>query len=192
MMMKNFTAECVAFSSENTNGIIILSDGTMSKPMNIGASRTIGVESSLRLRLKNIACIEGRATFQKAENRSGWFNNYGRKLPNEPDITAMGKVEIGPFLHLTFWYWADYKSSYYRDQANTMRIPANTSEYGTLYHNVKASWKATKNISLSVSLCNVNTKSFRYEELISGADESGYSWVVFPQNQWNISADILF
>lgn len=192
LVSKKLTAECAAFRSAIKNGIIIESDGTISKPVNIAESETMGVEGAIKLDMWNVVQISANATWQNAQNHSHWYNNYGNRLPGEPDLSAMWKIEAGPFLHFTISYWADFRSAFYRDQANKMRIPADTSRYGTLYHNVKLSWKMAKKLSVSASFCNINTKAFKYEEIVSGQDESGYSWIVYPQNQWNISADILF
>jgi outer membrane protein W len=74
---------------------------------------------------------------------------------------------------------------YYRDDGNVLRVPANEKAAGTMFHNVNVSMKLAKNITTGFSISNLTTDNIRYETLISGTQESNYSWTVFPQNEWN-------
>lgn len=192
-LRERFSAEAVFFRTETRDGIVMLSDGNMTKPVNLAASLTTGLEMSLWVQPLNFLRADLRATLQNAENRTHLYTYYGNKLPNEPDLSALGKITIGPFKGVEVGYWLDYKSFFFRDFGNTkgQRVPENVNNSGMFFHNAQISWKATSHLNIGVSIRNLNGNSFRYEEMARSA-ESGYSWVLYPANEWCFTAGYSF
>jgi iron complex outermembrane receptor protein len=190
-LRERFFAEAVLFRTETRNGIVMLSDGNMTKPVNLAAGLTSGLEMSLWVQPLDFIRADLRATLQDAENRARLYNYYGKKLPNEPDLSAFAKFSLGPFKGVEFQYWLDYKSSFYRDYGNTQRVPETQEDPGMLFHNAQISWKTSNHLDFGFSIRNVNGASLRYEEMTRSA-ESGYSWILYPANEWCFTAGYSF
>lgn len=192
-LSRRFFAEAILFRTETKNGIVMLSDGNMTKPVNLAASMTTGIEASLWVQPWNFIRADLRATLQNAENRTHLYSYYGKKLPNEPDLSCLGKITIGPFKGIEVGYWLDYKSFFFRDFGNTpgQRVPENKNDQGMLFHNAQISWKPNSHLDFGVSIRNFNGNSFRYEEMTRSA-ESGYSWILYPSNEWCFTAGYSF
>jgi outer membrane receptor protein involved in Fe transport len=177
--------ESVFFMQSIKNGIVFHNDGKMSKPVNIGKTSTTGVECSSFLYPWQFLKLDISGTWQQARNVSDYYNQYGRMLPNEPDLTISAGTELTVFKRFILNYSIVFKTLYYRDDGNVLRVPANEKAAGTMFHNVNVSMKLAKNITTGFSISNLTTDNIRYETLISGTQESNYSWTVFPQNEWN-------
>ncbi|NLD91850.1 MAG: TonB-dependent receptor [Fibrobacter sp.] len=177
--------ESIFFMQSIKNGIVFHNDGKMSKPVNIGRTLTKGVELSSIYYPWQFLKLDISGTWQQARNVSTDYNQYGRLLPNEPDFTISGGTELSIHKRFTLNYSLEFKTVYYRDDGNVLRVPANEKEVGSLFHNVNMSIKVAKNITTGFSISNLTTDVIRYETLISGTQESNYSWTVFPQNEWN-------
>jgi iron complex outermembrane receptor protein len=192
-LCERFFAEAVLFRTETRNGIVMLSDGNMTKPVNLAASVTTGLEASLRVQPWDFIRADFRVTLQNAENRTHLYTYYGKKLPNEPDLSGLGKITLGPFKGVEVGYWLDYKSFFFRDFGNTpgQRVPENKNDPGMLFHNAQITWKPTSHLDFGVSIRNFNGNSFRYEEMARSA-ESGYSWILYPANEWCFTARYSF
>ncbi len=192
-LRERFFAEAVLFRTEIRNGIVMLSDGNMTKPVNLAASMTKGIEVSLWVQPFKFIRADLRLTLQNAENRSRLYSYYGKKLPNEPDLSGLGKITLGSFKGVEVGYWLDYKSFFFRDFGNTpgQRVPENKNDQGMLFHNAQILWKAASHLDFGVSIRNFNGNSFRYEEMARSA-ESGYSWVLYPANEWCFTAGYSF
>lgn len=192
-LSRQFFAEAILFRTETRNGVVMLSDGNMTKPVNLAASMTTGIETSLWAQPWNFIRADLRATLQNAENRTHLYSYYGKKLPNEPDLSWLGKITIGPFKGIEVGYWLDYKSFFFRDFGNTpgQRVPENKNDQGMLFHNAQISWKVNSHLDFGVSIRNFNGNSFRYEEMARSA-ESGYSWILYPANEWCFTAGYSF
>jgi|GEM_PF-1134052 len=195
-------AEVVYFNTTMENGIMFLPGGVLVKPTNLAASHIHGVEATLNMRPMSLLNVEIRNTWQRAENRAVANLYYGRRLPNEPDISLYFKTSVGPLKGWDLSYWADYKSVFYRDFGNIRRFPDegkhtssllrilaetfdNSDISGVLFHNVQASWKAKKHLEVCFSIRNINGSS------LAGGDpalyESGYEWTLYPANEWLLS-----
>ncbi len=175
--------EAVFFRTETRNGITMLSDGNMTKPVNLAAGLTSGLEASLWVQPIDLMRFELRATFQNAVNRSKLYNYYGKNLPNEPDLSGIAKLTIVPIKGINIEYWLDYKSAFFRDYGNTQRVPETKHDTGLFFHNAQISWKSIHHLDFTFSIRNVNGASLRYEE-ITRSVESGYSWILYPANEW--------
>lgn len=178
-------AESIFFVQSVNNGIVFHNDGKMSKPVNIGKTLTKGIEFSSICYPWAFMKVDISGTWQKARNISTYYNQYGRRLPNEPDLTISAGTEISIRKTFSFNYSLEFKTLYYRDDGNVLRVPADEKLAGSFSHNVIISLKLTKNITTGFSISNLTTDVIRYETLISGTQESNYSWTVFPQNEWN-------
>ncbi len=192
-LSRRFFAEAVLFRTETQNGVVMLSDGNMTKPVNLAASMTTGIEASLWVQPWDFIRADLRATLQNAENGTHLYSYYGKKLPNEPDLSWLGKISVGSFKGIEVGYWLDYKSFFFRDFGNTpgQRVPENKNDQGMLFHNAQILWKPNSHLDFSASIRNFNGNSFRYEEMTRSA-ESGYSWILYPVNEWRITAGYSF
>jgi outer membrane receptor protein involved in Fe transport len=191
LLLERFFMEAVAFRTEMKNGIIMLSDGNMTKPVNLAGSLSSGLEMTLWVQPFSFLRTEFRGTWQKTENRYRLYNYYGKQLPNEPALSALGKFSLGPVRGVELHYWADYKSVFFRDYGNTQRVPDDPNKPGMVFHNAQILWKAPQHLELGLSIRNFNGASLRYEEL-ARSYESGYSWILYPANEWCISATYSF
>ncbi len=185
--------ETTLFRTETRNCVVMLSDGNMTKPVNLAAGLTQGIEMSLNLSPYGWLNTELRATLQKAENRSRFNNYYGRRLPNEPDLSILGKIYISPFRKTGAEYWCDFKSAFFRDFANTagQRVPESLDKPGLLFHNIKFTWRPVKEFIMSACIRNINSNVLRYEEMTRSV-EGGYSWILYPVNEWCFTAGYSF
>jgi len=185
--------EAVLFRTETENGVVMLSDGNMTKPVNLAASVTCGIEASIWLQPWNFIRADLRTTLQNAENRTHLYSYFGKKLPNEPELSGLGKITLGPFKGIEAAYWLDYKSYFYRDFGNTsgQRVPDDKNDRSILFHNAQITWKPVKYLKIGASIRNCNGKSFRYEEM-ARSPESGYSWILYPANEWCFTAGYTF
>ena len=192
-LSSRFFAEAVLFRTETHNGVVMLSDGNMTKPVNLASSMTTGIEASLWVQPWDFIRADLRATLQDAENRTHQYKYYGKKLPNEPDLSALGKISFNPIKCVEFGYWLDYKSFFFRDFNNTdgWRVPENKNDPGMFFHNAQISWKPNSHFDFGISIRNFNGNSFRYEEMARSA-ESGYSWILYPANEWCFTAGYSF
>ncbi len=183
--------EAVAFRTETQNGVVMSSDGKMAKAGNFASTLTTGLETSLRIRPISFIETEVRATLQKAENRSHYNGYYGNRLPNEPDLSVLARISFGPFKGIEPEYWLDYKSPFFRDPGNFSRVPDDPDKPGMLFHNARIIWKTGRNFDLGLSIRNFSRISLRSEEMIRSY-ESGYSWILYPSNEWLITAGYSF
>ncbi|MFP4164124.1 MAG: TonB-dependent receptor [Chitinispirillaceae bacterium] len=183
--------EATAFRTKTHNGIIMLSDGSMAKPVNLAEARTVGLETTISTKPCRYLKSEIRATLQEAVNLSGLYNYNGKQLPNEPRFSMLAKVVLGPFWGMEPEYWIDYKSHFFRDYGNTQRVPEKTGEYGLAFHNARITWKLGESFNAGLSIRNFNSQSLRYEE-ITRSPESGYSWILYPANEWSITTGYSF
>ncbi len=186
-----FFVETVFFYTEKNDGIFFLSDGNMSMPVNVGGARNYGLEwtfSGSVLKRVNTA-IKG--VWQKTQNRSHVNNWYLNKMPNEPELSLLGEIVFCPFYGAKIKYWADFKSPFYRDFGNTegQLVPEQSQNNkiinGLLFHNIMAEWRMLKYLKCRVSARNISNISMRYEE-VTQTIEGGYSWVLYPSNEWNV------
>ena len=198
-LRNSFYFEITPFLVNRYNGIIMFSDGNSTRPINLGRSLACGVEVNISGQFFPFLRAELISTVQRVENRSVIYDStyYGELLPNEPPVSMIGKIICGPFSGLEIHYWADYKSPFYRDYKNTegSRVPDKSIENhyisGLLFHNGMLVWKAKKHLECRFSVRNVSGVSLRYEE-ISRSAENGYSWILYPSNEWCFSLNYSF
>jgi outer membrane receptor protein involved in Fe transport len=190
-MREHFWFEATAFTTETENGIWLLPGKDFTKPVNLAAQLTKGIEASCWMEPAKYLRGELRMTLQKAENRSRLYNYYGKRLPGEPDLSLLARLSVGPFKGVTTDYWLDYKSAFFRDWGNTERVPDDPAKPGLLFHNAKISWKISSHFNSSLSIRNFSGTSLRYEEMARSA-ESGYSWILYPANEWCLTMGYSF
>lgn len=189
---ETFFADLVAFSNTIENGIILLSHGNMSKPLNLGMTVASGIETSVWVRPSRFFQTELRATLQNVENRTRIYNYYGNKVPNEPVFSGLLRFTVSPHKTVDVIYWLDYKSGLYRDFANVwQRVPVSPDQLGMAFHNAVVSWKPAEWLQIDLSVINFNGKHLRYDDVLQ-AIESEYSWVLYPVNEWSITAGMSF
>lgn len=191
LVYERFFAEAIVFRTETINQIVMLAGGYSIKPVNLGAGLTSGLEMTASIQPLDFCRTELRATLQNALNHSRLYNYYGKRLPNEPDLAALAKVSFGPLKGVELHYWLDYKSFFFRDYGNTQRVPETQYEPGMVFHNAQITWKAPCQIDVGVSIRNFSGTSLRYEEMARSV-ESGYSWVLYPANEWCFTASYSF
>lgn len=192
LLLSRFYVELAAFRVQRDNSVFLLSDGNMSVPVNLGGALIKGMEWTSSVSIASWATCEFRGTFQNAENQFNVNNWYGNELPNEPPLSLLGKVILGPFAGIKIHYWVDYKSAYYRDFANTggQRVPEG-NRAGLVFHNAMLEWKAPKRIECRASMRNISGISHRYEETTQTI-EGGYSWILYPKSEWCVSMKLKF
>jgi len=178
----NLYGEFIWFRNHMYNGIVMHSDGYMTKPVNLGEAVVQGFETVFWFRLFETIRMDLRLTQQNTENRFRLNNYYGNELPNQPQYSGLAKLTLDILPNLTFQYWLDYKSAFYRDYANTQKIPGN-GDSGLLFHNGLVRWEILRGLKTSLALQN-----FTQNDFIRSKDhytaESGYSWILQPENQW--------
>ena len=174
--------EAVVFRTETRNGTMMVSDGRMSKAKNYASGLVTGLETSLQARFFRFLGTELRATLQKAENRSKAYEYYGKRLPNEPDLSIIAGISLGPFKGIEPEYWLDFKSPFFRDPGNVYRVPDDDGMPGMVFHNARITWKAGSRFGFGFSIRNFNGISLRSEEMIM-SNENGYSWILYPSNE---------
>jgi outer membrane cobalamin receptor len=184
--------ESVCFYQSTKNGIKLESDGAMTRPVNIEKTRTYGVEFNGMINPIQPLMLTLSGTWQKARNLSHRYSEYGLSLPNEPDLSLQAGCQLTIRNVVILEYEVGYKTVFYRDRGNTWQIPENSKWYGTFNHSTKAEITINKKIKAGVSVSNVSGNVFTLKTLISGADESGYSWTTYPQNEWNIYVRMVF
>jgi outer membrane cobalamin receptor len=185
-------AETVCFYQSTKNGIKLESGGVMTRPVNVEKTRTYGVECSGYVNPFKPVVLTLSGTWQNARNLSHRYSEYGLSLPNEPDLSLQAGCQLTIKGIVLLEYGIGFKTPFYRDVANTWKIPDHGEEYGTFNHSAKTEINISKKIKTGISVSNFTGNVFTYESLLSGADESGYSWTNYPQNEWNIYLRMVF
>ncbi|MDG5816028.1 TonB-dependent receptor [Chitinispirillales bacterium ANBcel5] len=187
---ERFFFESVFFRNEIKNGIVLLNDGNMTKPVNMGRVLSSGIEVSSWYKPLDLLKAEVKATIQNVENRTRLYNYYGNMVPNEPNFSGIAKLTLKPVEKLKIQYWSDYKSFFFRDYANIKRVPDKTAgQSGIIFHNAAIFWKPATQFEINMSIINFNRKYLRYEDMLQ-TTESGYSWTLFPANEWNFTIGV--
>ena len=186
----NLFFESTCFWNRIEDGIVFLSDGTFTKPVNLAESSSRGIELALTTQLACFLRTELRGTFQKAENFSELNNYRGKGLPNEPSVTLLGKVTVEPIKGISVSYWLDYKSAFWRDYGNTHRMPGDRDLPGINLHNAQIKWNAPGNLEFDISIRNVNGISLDSDDLVYY--ECGSEWTLYPSNEWSFTAGYSF
>lgn len=204
---KNLFAELIYFRTTMENGILLLPGGAMVKPTNLASSKIEGIEGTFQMQPLSKLNLELRSTWQKPLNTSKVNNYAGNDLPNEPRLSALGKMGFGPLHGFHFSYWTEYKSAFYRDNGNLLRVPENGSHTsrslrllaefvnhedisGILFHNIQVSWKSKKHIDASFSIRNITSESLNQSD--PSLYESGYEWTLYPANEWLLKVGYTF
>ncbi len=178
-----FFIEMAGYRNLSENSIIMISDGYMTKPMNLGGALSYGLEITGSLSPLKWLSTEIHGTLQHTENRARINNWYGNMLPNEPMASAAGKLTCGPFHGIEFQYWFDMRSFFYRDPGNTSgnRVPDET--FGLCFHNALIKWRFKDKVEAIASMRNIGDFLLHYEELGKSQD-AGYSWILYPGREW--------
>lgn len=189
--VNDFYWECIGFHTKNNNAIIMISDGYMTKPANLGGALIYGIETNVSYHFTKFLSAEIHATLQHAENRARMNNWYGKRLPNEPVISTLGKLAFGPFKGLELQYWADFRSYFFRDPGNTPlnRVPEDGP--GICFHNALVRWSFKEQLELTASIRNIGDFMLHYEEIGESLD-AGYSWILYPGREWCLSVSYSF
>jgi len=188
---KKYYAEAVLFRNQTKNEIVMLSDGIMIKPVNLASALTYGLEFLFSIQPANLMKLETRNTFQNSINCAHLYNYYGKKMPNQPMVSSVNIISFFLPYNITAKYWLDFKSPFFRDFANTLRVPEDEDLVGSFFHNALLCWNINKKFEISFSVRNFTNTSLRYEELIKSY-ESGYSWILYPKNEWCITVKYSF
>jgi len=184
--LRDFFWESIGFRTVNKNAIVMISDGYMTKPANLGGSLIYGIETNLAYRFLKIVTAEIHGTIQHAENRSRINNWFGNRLPNEPAFSILGKLSVTPFKGLEMQYWADFRSYFFRDPGNTSmnRVPEESP--GIWFHNALIRWRFRERLEMAGSIRNIGDFIMHYEEMGESLD-AGYSWILYPGREWCVS-----
>lgn len=194
---RDFYSEVCGFYNRSYDKIITVFDGRQASSMNCAGALVYGVESSVVWSISDWVQLDGRITLQHTENLSREYNWYGRRLPNEPEITVQEAVLIGPFKGFSLRYGVDLKSFYFRNPANTNADRVPKYEYGKendfweLFHHGTLEWKALRHLTISLSAINVTNGLLTSGEL-AYSGEGGNSLVLVPANQLHASVEYSF
>jgi hypothetical protein len=187
--LNNAYLECTGFFVESKNTILLIRDGYQAKPANCNGAAVKGVELKAAGKVTGYAQLEINATYQQTENND--IRYRGKRLPDEPELTVVPGFELFPVKNVSLKYHAAFRSFYFHDAANTdqFRVPAivekGKEKYGTLFHDIQLVWEITGSLKCAVSGTDLTSTVFpsRAAPLIEG----GYSWIVYPSNQWSVS-----
>lgn len=189
-----FFLECALFYVRSINTIVFQSYGFQIQPVNVEGSRIKGIEVQSEIKLLKSLTFDLACTWQKTENLSSLHR--GKQLPGQPDLTLHGGFEIRPVKQMLLAYGIEFKSFFYHDQANTdvYRVPAQINngelKYGYPYHNCSVTWIPTK--SLECKLAGNMLTSTVWPNRPAPAIEGGYSWILYPSNEWCFSTSYSF
>lgn len=187
--------ECCGFLVRAVNTIIFDRDGYQIRPINNSGSRILGLELSADARAGRFVRLRCAATWQHTENLQHLYQ--GKRLPDEPDLSVNGDIIVTPIPALSFAWQPQFKSFYYHDRANSaqFRVPvlnnvgAGDGAWGFLFHNFRAGWSAFERFELSGSARNV---TFKRTGSPDAQIESGYSWILYPVNEWCVNVAYSF
>lgn len=192
LKFKSIYADIAGFYNRSKNTIILHHNSFESKPLNTEGAIVYGSEMDVNWDISKYINIQAKSTVQKTKNLSN-----GKRLPNEPAVSIIGKFITRPLKGVTLNYWADFKSVYYRDPANTssFRVPVlsstNAINFGQLFHNINIEWVPQKNISLSFSARNLTRDNLSFDEAPHPM-EGEYSWILYPTNTWAVTGSYSF
>ena len=187
--------ECCGFFVRAVNTIIFDRDGYQVRPINNSGSRIFGLELSADAQASSFLRLRCAATWQHTENLQHLYR--GNMLPDEPDLSVNGDIIVTPLPNVSFSWQPQFKSFYYHDRANSpqFRVPvlnnaiAGNGSWGFLFHNFRAAWRAFGQFELSGSARNV---TFRRAGSPGSQIESGYSWILYPVNEWCVNMTYSF
>jgi iron complex outermembrane receptor protein len=183
--------DIAGFINRSKNTIIIINDGYQAKPKNCGGARVFGMELSGEATIARFARLELNVTLQKTENLTVDFNWYGRRLPEEPGCTVRGGIEIHPVRQVLLRYAPVFESYYYHLPANLddSRVPAVTGvsepAYGRLTHDIVLTIVVKNRVRFVLSGTDLTASILPVYPAATA--ESGYSWTLYPANQWGIA-----
>jgi outer membrane cobalamin receptor len=110
----SFADELVVFVPQSQN---------VFRAENIGSSRTLGVESTLRAAWADLAALELRYTFEDARDTGDTPYWSGLRLPGRAPHDVAARLALSRW-GLEAWYEADYLSSSPLDRSNLRTVPA--------------------------------------------------------------------
>jgi len=190
--------ELCGFYSRIREKILTVFDGRQMAAVNCSGARMYGIETAVKWHVKRIVEGESAVTLQQTQNLTHEYNWYGRRLPNEPDLTITETFAVRPFESLLLQYGIDLKSFYYRTPANNRwsdRVPKinsdGSADFFEIHHNALLKWKAAKRCSLMLSAVNCTGKLLTQGEL-AAVGEGDYSWILYPANQFYLTAEYAF
>lgn len=175
---KKISGEIISFANYRKDLITTISDGTRAKAVNLAEAVAVGIEQSLFWQIVPKVGIEENATIQFTEVRND--HRYdGNQLPNEPAFTIQSDLILGDFAGFTLHTLTEFKSRFYREQANQSFFPADENKIGSFTLSFILSWR-WKNLTAEASLLNVQD--------VRGDDmkylEKKYYGTLYPGRQW--------
>ncbi len=180
-------AEVTLFYNYFPNMIVKVSDGRISKSMNQGENRSMGIEQTLFWQLSPIFSINESITFQNTKNLTKLY--YGNKLLNQPQFSLFTDLNVEPTDHLLFSLQLSYESLLYRDLANLQPFPSKAGSKGRFNMSLFASWN---NEWITIGGGARNVFDGRKSDDSDQSTESGYYGKLYPGRVFNIETKFNF
>ena len=143
------------FQTHQKNGVVWVTNSSLTKPFNLSRGLTRGVEISLESVPTSFFKTRLEATFQKALDRSGELLYSEKELPEEPSKTYYAEATFNLPYHIEWGVRAEYRSRLFKDRANLQRIPPQQ-----LYHSF-LSWAPLIHTKLTLSIQNLTDADYQ-------------------------------
>lgn len=186
--------QLTTFFIESRNTIVFSSDGFQRKPINIKGATLQGIELSSETTVTEALKVDLSGTWQKTVNHAPLYES--NRMPDEPDLSLIGYITYSPANYCNLRYGISYKSFYFHTPSEDMefRVPAKTVtgklRYGNAYHSIAVTWHPTRSLT-----CKLSGNALTPSILPGNAApviEGGYSWTLYPSNEWCFSTSYSF
>ena len=119
---RRWYAEVLFFWNRTEKAVYYHQTGPLSKPLNLDATLTAGLEVNVNADLWKAGGIEVHGTMQNPQNISDALIYEDKYVPNEPVWACVVVLTAGPFHGFSASYTLDCRSGLYRDPANFVWI----------------------------------------------------------------------
>jgi len=125
-------ARLTFFFNEARQRIQYVTSGSLSKPFNMGETRTQGIEAQIAGKPIHWLDLQANATWQEPRDRSGQNVYNGNIIPDEPTQAYAASAILHLPASIEIQWKGEARSHVYRDRANQQRIPAQTTHHATI------------------------------------------------------------
>lgn len=168
---RRLQAQITGFWNTLRQGIVWVQAAGFAKPVNIGQSRTYGLELSVKSQPTSWLHYSWDGTWQSPRNQSTSAQYHDKQLPGEPKLALNQHATLQLPFHLSMDWALRWQSQIYRDQANQQSIPRQHNQDITLTY---TPWNQAK---LSLALQNLEGEEY----------QNVYSAYPTPGRQYHLS-----
>jgi outer membrane receptor protein involved in Fe transport len=181
------SGEITFFYNHFDNLITTLFDGRVARSVNLGETRSFGIEQTLFWNPVSFVSIRESMTLQNTENLSSLYK--GNLLPNQAPFTLFTDFTVGPFAGASLSTTLKYESLLFRDEANLLAFPGNEGAIGHLNLSFFGEWsKEWFTVTGGVR----NVLEGREHDDSRFTIESGYYKTLYPGRVWQFEMKFNF